>query len=255
MTNLIPFPLQTLPDQLPAGFDHQIDRVNALIMEAFGLATREEILVAARTMGLAADDGSVISDGETDNARVIEWTAFHIRRHGKSLIQTLLERMPITADTTDRAILSALATSAWGIYRMEAIRPRVGAIVVDIWRQNRQVIFSRTFQDALKVGDAVMVRRVAVGDLATMTALVSKMHEPFLEGLRQVPGFTRDDNPAQDPQRQDLLAGMVFSARQATGRVTGPTAPAALGLGGGGSQRNQPCPCGSGKKSKHCCAR
>ena len=183
MADIIQFPLATLPGRLPTDFDHQLDRVNALVMEAFGLATRDELLVAARNMGLAADDGKIVLDGEIDNARVIEWTAFHIRRHGKSLAQILLERMPITADTRDRAILSALATSAWSIYRIEAIRPWVGAVVVDIWRQTRQVIYSRTFQNGLEVGDAIMVRRVAVGDLATMTALVSAVHEPFLEGL------------------------------------------------------------------------
>ncbi len=149
MTDLIQCPLPALPDRLPTGFDHQIDRVNALTMEAFGLATRDEILGAARTMGLVAGDSTIISNDETDNARVVEWTAFHTRRHGKSLVQVLLERMTSATDERDRAILSALATSAWNMYRIEAIRSQVGAVVVDLWRQTRQVIFSRTFQNGL----------------------------------------------------------------------------------------------------------
>ncbi|MBA3709865.1 MAG: SEC-C domain-containing protein [Planctomycetes bacterium] len=255
MTNLIQFPLPTLPDRLPAGFDHQIDRVNALTMAAFRLATRDEIMAAARAMGLAAGDGTIISKSETDNARVIEWTAFRVRRDGKTLIQVLLERMPDGMDIVDRAILSALATAVWSIYRIEEIRPRVGAVVVDLWRPIRQVIYSRTFQDGLQAGDAVMARRVAIGDLATMTALVSKIHEPFLDGLRKVPGFASDADIAQDQMRQELLADMVFAARPTDRQVAGAAGNAVIGLGGGNRQRNRPCPCGSGKKSKHCCAR
>ena len=255
MTNLIPFPVQILPSQLPEGFDHQVVRIRDLIMDAFELATRDEILAVAKIMGLATADGTIISDDEIDNARIIEFTAFHVRHDEKILVQILLDQMPIAADPLDRAILSALATSAWSIYRIQAIQPQVAAVVVDHWEKTRQVIYSRTFQDGMKVGDAFMARRVAVGDLATMTALVSRIPEPFLEGLQKLPGFSPEDRPALDQPRQALLAEVVFGPRRPTGQSMNEAPTAASGAGGGNRQRNQPCPCRSGKKFKHCCAR
>lgn len=255
MTNLISSSVQTLPSKLPEGFDHQVDRIRDLTMDAFNLATNDEVIAVAKILGLATADGTIIADNEIDQSRIIECTAFHVPRHGKSLVQILLGHMPITADPLDRAILTALATSAWSIYRIQAIQPQVAAVLEDHWEKTSQVTYSRTFNDGLKVGGAIMARRVAVGDLATMTALISRINEPFLEGLQKLPGFSPEDRPALDQPRQALLAEVVFGPRKSTGRSMGEAPTAASSAGGGNRQRNQPCPCGSGKKFKHCCAR
>ena len=255
MTNLNSFSEPTLPSSLPAGFDHQVDRIRDLVMEAFRLASGDEVLAVAKILGMAGADGTIFANGEFDNARMIEWTAFHVRRQGQSLIQILLQQMPTTADKRDRAILSVLATSSWDIYRIEAIQPQVGAVVVNHWGKTRQVIYSRSFQNQMKVGDALMARRIVVGDLATMTALISRISEPSLDCLKNIKEFGPDDNPMQDPQRQEQLAVKMFSVRSAMGHGANTGTPAPSGAGGGNRQRNQPCPCGSGKKFKHCCGR
>lgn len=254
MTDLNSFSEPTLPSSLPTGFDHQVDRIRDLVMEAFGLASRDEILSVAKILGMAAAGGTIFANGEADNARMIEWSAFHVRRHDQSLIQILLQQMPSTANKRDRAILCALATSTWDIYRVEAIQPNVGAVVVDYWGKTRQVIYSRSFQNQVKVGEALMGRRIVVGDLATMTAVISRIPEPILDRLKNISGFGLDDNPMQDPQRQEQLAVKIFGARSATGHRTNEGTPAPSATGGGNRQRNQPCPCGSGKKFKHCCS-
>ncbi len=255
MTKIIPFPAPGLPQRLPAGFDHQLDRVNALVMEAFGLATREEILSAARIMGLMAPNGTIISNDETDNARIVEWSAFHTRRQGKALIQVLLERLPTTANPEDRTILTVLATSALGIYRIEAIQPQVGAIVTDVWNKTRQVIYSRTFQNGLEIGNLLMARWVVVGDLATMTALVSRVPDEFLEGMRKLPEFVKAASIADDPDLQDQLAEVVFAVRGSHRQIPDRADSFRMGSGRANRQRNQPCPCGSGRKFKVCCGR
>ena len=101
-----------LPDCLPAGFDHQIDRSRVLSLDAFKLATRQEMLSAGSTMDITTSIGAFVIASEHDQNRLVEWTVFHVRREGKSLIQILLDRLPANADATDRAILMVMAGSS-----------------------------------------------------------------------------------------------------------------------------------------------
>ena len=71
MTNLISFPVQTLPSQLPDGFDHQVDRIRDLTMDAFELATRDEILAVAKIMGLAIRCDQLVRSGAVPDATAL----------------------------------------------------------------------------------------------------------------------------------------------------------------------------------------
>lgn len=253
--------MTSLPGALPPGFDRQLDRVNALVMDAFRLANREEILSAGRAMGLANSDGTIISTCDGDNARVIEWTAFHIRRNGKALIQILGKKNADSADSIDRDIFAALVNSAWGIYRVEDTRFRVGAVVTDLWRQQRRVVHSRAIQDSLQPGDSFMARLIATGSTTTVTALVSPVSAQLLEGLRTLQAQGRlpsDALIAQDLTRQEMLAEMIFAVRPSDRPTSQPALEVRLPgdvQSGGNRQRNQPCHCGSGRKFKVCCGR
>ena len=85
-------------------------------MEAFRLATPLEKKAAGMAMGIISDTGVFVFNSESDQNKLIEWTIYHIRRQGKSLVEILLEQMPANTDATKLAILTAMANSSWGIY-------------------------------------------------------------------------------------------------------------------------------------------
>ena len=252
----------TLPDRLPSGFDHQLNRACALTMDAFKLSTREEMLSAGSTMGITTSDGTFVITSEHDQDRLVEWTVFHIRRGGKPLIQILLDRMPANADTTDRAILTAMASSSWGLYRIDDSRSGIGVVVTDLWRGTVHRISSRVLHQSARLGDHLVARLFTVEEITTMAVLISKLPNEFIAGLRKVQaqGFLSDVLLAQGGDAQDTFAATVFATRPTQQPEPLTAAGPRLGQGGmpgrnSGRNRNQPCPCGSGRKFKTCCGR
>ncbi len=244
----------TIPDIMPAGFDHQLDRTRILSMDAFKLATPQELTATGMAMGICASDGKIVISTEHDQNRLIEWTIFHVRREGKPLIKILLEGMPPNTDATERAILTAMADSAWGLYRIESLRSGVGAVMTDLWRGTTHLVYSRLIHQSTRPGDSIMARLFVAGEITTMAVLISMMPTGFMDGLREVQaqGFLSDAKLANDGDTQETFAATVFATRST------PSTTAHLQPGQGrmsGRNRNQPCPCGSGRKFKVCCGR
>lgn len=244
----------SIPDIMPSGFDHQLDRTRILSMDAFKLATPQEFTAAGMAMGISTSDGKIVIDNEHDQNRLIEWTVFHIRREGKPLIKILLDGMPPNTDATERAILTAMADSAWGLYRIESQRSGVGAVVTDLWRQTTHLVYSRLLHESARPGDCLVARLFVVEKITTMAVLIAMMSKGFMDGLReaQAQGFLSDAKLANDGDTQETFAATVFATRS-TPSTTAHPQPGQGRMSG--RNRNQPCPCGSGRKSKVCCGR
>lgn len=161
-------------------------------------------------MGLLTKDCVIISNGEADNGRMIEWAIFELRRNGKSLIQHLWEESASTKDAFAQRVLTALKDSTMSIYQVKVVQDQVGALVLNLVTQQQHFIYSRVFQSAMPT-DTIFLAR-CVDDLTTLTSVASRISTTVLDHLRKFPAFTTLSDFAQDSEMVTQLARKLFSA-------------------------------------------
>jgi hypothetical protein len=230
--------------------------------------SRSELDEGGRKLGILKRNVLVL-DTEDEIAVLMDYCLHDVRRHGVNAIERYLATAPAAAGSDEEVLLQALRRSRYSLFAVRSSEPGVGVHVRDLLRDEPlflvDVGLSRTAAIGLVLAARVMAPE-GIG-MTTGAALPAGVLSPpqraaFVEGLAT--SFDGADVRHLSPAKASELAATIIRAclRRGAAERIAYVEPGQEGRRVGGSQalaparragRNDPCPCGSGRKHKRCC--
>jgi hypothetical protein len=239
-------------------------RLNSTLVKSLD---REAIYEAGRNLGILKGN-TLHFDSEDTTSVLMDYAIRHIRRGGVNAIHRYLQHSPPPSDSVEMQWLQAAAQAWYSIFQVEKVYPNFGLEVHDTLRDQTVLLIDIGFsQTALR--HFILASHVYQMDRFWMTTgaalpMTADTLEALAPELQKRFGGTPQDYRSLSSDRMTELATFVvrtclragMSERVAyTGpnfrRDSGSTPSQHTGKTG----RNDPCPCGSGRKFKNCCLR
>jgi hypothetical protein len=221
----------------------------------FDSATDGEIGATAKRLELFINRNIILGNNQETDC-LVDWMVFQHRRQGRTLAQIAHESRGPSEPADVRAVLAGMAEATLGLFRVLDTDPGVGLQVANTWTDQRCFMFEREVSRQANQGDQLLLRLLTVGDITFSGALVLSMPAPLLNAMRQEQAAGKLDSidaiSVAGP-RQDNFFGSIIAALMSVRRPAPAPMPAREHDKKVG--RNEPCPCGSGKKYKKCCGR
>ncbi len=234
----------------------------------FKYIPRDVMEEAGKNLGILRGKTFVL--GSEDESPILADHSIHdIYRNGQNSVDRCLEKSPYPADSDEQRILEGLKEALFSVFIIRDIERGVGVVVEDILHGGRHLIVDISMSQSGVLG-LVFVGRIFTVDGITMTT-GAFLPLGLAEGWK---GQALLDQVKEQWQKEVSLASpketvgkhhatLLRTALQMGAgdhvRFTGPEGESSPGprqprqLRGGRVGRNDPCPCGSGKKYKHCC--
>lgn len=201
-------------------------------------------------------------DTEDEIAVVMDYCLHDVRRHGLNAVERYLNESPPAAGSDEWVLLRALRQARYSVFVVESAEPGVGVHVRDLLRD--ETLFLVDVGLGTTAAGMVLAGRVMAPEGIGMTTgaalpvgvLSAAERDRFAGRLKA--GFPGLDFGNPSPEEAGEVAAAIIRTclrRGAAerieyvepGRVPEVLPPARR------TGRNAPCPCGSGKKFKHCC--
>jgi hypothetical protein len=214
--------------------------------------------------------GTLVFDSEQELAVLMDYAIFDFRKGGRNAVQRYLAASSLAPGSDERTLLEAMTEARYGLFQVVEVRRGLGVAVRDILRGDTGFLVDIGFGDSTREGFVLATRVIPQpGFFITSGAPLPASGGAMVQiraGLVQKydPGAT--DFAHLTPEQETDLTTLVvrtllasgLSSRiayqgTAQGTAGGPATtgvPKARKVG-----RNEPCPCGSGKKYKACCGR
>jgi len=214
--------------------------------------------------------GNVLTlDTEDEIAPLMDYCLHDVRRQGLNAIERYLAESPPPPGSDEMVLLEALRQARFTLLIVEAVERGVGVQVRDLLRDELYFLVDIGFSHSAPVGMVSATRVMAPEGIAMTTGaalpvgvLSAADRVQYLEDMKTV--LKSADLRQLSPQDSSALAATVMRAslqrgaaekiryvapRSKSGSLRRSRAIRPTGLVG----RNDRCPCGSGKKFKHCC--
>ena len=214
-------------------------------------------------------NNTLILDSEDEIVVLMDYCLYDVRRQGANAVERYLRHSPPPPDSDEMILLQAMRQARYSLLAVEAVEAGVGVHLRDLLRDERLFLMDIGFSQTGSPGVILAGRVIAPEGIAMTTGaalpvgvIPAAKQAPFVQGM--VRRFKGADFRNLSPEQASELAAIVIrtclqsgaaeqiayaepGARISRGRVrAGP--PPARQVG-----RNEPCPCGSGRKFKHCC--
>lgn len=211
----------------------------------------------------------VLLETEGEIAVLVDMAIFDIRRDGQTAVQRFLREKPPAEGSDERLILEAMQSARYSIYLLERAQPGVGVLFRDMLRDTHEFVWDIGFSRTARRGAMMAARLISPGEITMTTGAALPVSPEVARGL--LPKLAPYIDPAtglvdfSDPLKASeiaitIIADCVHAGASASiryGKATKATHEAAAPapqLARNKTGRNEPCPCGSGKKYKKCCA-
>jgi hypothetical protein len=212
----------------------------------------------------------LVLDSEDEMAVLADYCIHDVRRQGANAIDRYLAKSPPPPESDEMVLLQALRHAYFSLFAVESTEPGVGAHVRDLLRDEPLFVvdvgFSRTASRGMVLATRVMAPEgiwMTTGAALPVGVLPAAAQAGFRQDMAEdFPGM--DFRRLSPQQASELSARIIRSClRQGAAEHIQYVEPTKLPGGRGPVsaaapaarpvRRNQPCPCGSGKKFKHCC--
>ncbi|MCI0461510.1 MAG: SEC-C domain-containing protein, partial [Gemmataceae bacterium] len=218
---------------------------------------------------LAVVQHVLVLDSEDQIAVLMDYCIYEVRRRGRTAFEQYLADSPPAPDSDEMVLLKAMQQAHHSLFLVEAAERGVGVTVRDLLRGDTHFIMDVGFSQTAQPG-LVLAFRITSPENFSMTTgaalpvgmLPQNDREAWLHPLLK--RLKRADFSNVTPQEATEVtttlirtclergaAEHVAYAEPGKGKSPGRApraAPPTPRMG-----RNGPCPCGSGKKFKHCC--
>jgi hypothetical protein len=238
-------------------------RLNNLLV---GKIPKQNLQDCARELGLF-HQGTLVFDSEQEMHVLMDYCLYRPDRDGRNMVARYLETLQPPAGSDEMVALKAMTAAYYSIFQITEVERGVGVVVEDLLRDETGFIVDVGFGNTAKLQLGVATRIVPFDGYLTTGGAALPLDRSAIERIltemvkkRTAPAnldFTRI-SPEQEAElaaiiiRASLSAGM--SSHVAYGepgsRPRATTTPSRRRKIG----RNEPCPCGSGRKYKMCCA-
>ena len=210
--------------------------------------------------------GILVFDDE-DQAAVLFDQAIHgYFANGRNAVDDYLADHPPQPDSDQQAMLAAIQQSFYSLFRVEKIVPQVGVHVEDILRECRHFMADVGFSQSAVKGLVLATRVLPFENFIMTGGAALPVDAGTLVNIVRLPALNRlwQDIEAMPKQKlADVTAEIIRlclkgNSSQAISYGRGAEAAQEDGIPEAGQPRvgrNDPCPCGSGRKYKKCCGR
>ena len=233
-----------------------------------GTLSKSDLQEGGKRLGILRR-GVLVFDTEDVTSVLMDYCLHDVRRQGRNAIERFLAESPPPADSEAMIYLQAKRTSWYSVIVVESVERGVGVNVRDLLRDESLLIVDLGFSQTAKPG-VVLASRLMTADGIPMTTGAAlpvgvpstAQRNELVEAIKR--SFPGVDFRQMTPDQTSKLAAMLIrhcleqgSAEQieyldAGSRVSGHrTTNKQRPMNSIG--RNDPCPCGSGKKYKKCC--
>jgi hypothetical protein len=248
------------------------EQLNTKLVKSLG---KHDIDEAGRRLGLLRN-GVLYIDTEDVATVLMDYAIHHVRRNGQNAIDRYLAQTP-PADPEQLAWLKAIGAVRHRILQVKEVYRGFGMRVCDVFRDETELLIDVNFSHSVERHEMLASHIyffdgywVTTGASLPFTPdvfreLISEFErrfDPLAEDFRQL-SPERETELATLAIRKCLSAGMADYVRYDLPTANpGPdfnrprdSASLILAPQRQRTGRNDPCPCGSGRKFKHCCLR
>jgi hypothetical protein len=216
-------------------------------------------------LGFFRRDTLVFADMD-EAAVLMDYCIYDYRQHDANAVARYIADSRLDPSSDEYAVLKAMSESFYTLVQVEDVLPGVGVRVNDLMNDRQYLLTDIEFSTTATKGIILATRILPFnGFVMTSGAALPVGRDALLEIL----DFASEHFPDQDDEHSvvDAQQGADFAAAairislasDSSGRVEYrdiEDRPATIPLRGGTRiGRNEPCPCGSGRKYKRCCGR
>jgi hypothetical protein len=248
------------------------EQLNGKLVESLG---KRDIDEAGRRLGLLRN-GVLCFDTEDTITVLMDFAIRHVRRNGRSAVERCLAQTP-PADPEQLAWLKAVSAVHYRILQVEEVYRGFGIRVCDVFRDESELMIDVNFSHSVEP-HVVFASHIYSFDGYWVTTgaslpVMADVLEELISQFERRFGRRPEDYRTLSPERQTELATLAIRTCLSAGmsqrvRYDLPTdnpgphfdrlpdpSPLILAPPRQRTGRNDPCPCGSGRKFKHCCLR
>ena len=223
--------------------------------------SKDTLHEGGRKLGILKGN-TLVFDTEDEPAVLMDYCIYDVRRKGRNTIEQYLIDCPPDPESGETTCLQAMQHAIYSLFVVESVERGLGVTVRDLLSQEVLLVVDMGFGSSAQPG-LVLASRLLPYDGFSITGgaalpvgvLSAEQRGTLLTAMSAA--MTPDDNGYFDPApliRACLSGGCSSHVeyQELSGRSNSPQRitndPLAASVG-----RNSPCPCGSGRKSKHCC--
>jgi hypothetical protein len=240
-------------------------RLNNLLVQTIPKKTLEE---CGHKLGFSRK-GILFFETEDEASILMDYCIYHPGPDGRNLVAKYLEKSPPAAGSEEMLALETMTHAYYSLFQVVEVERGVGVTVRDLLRNETGFIVDVGFGNTAQRHGMLATRIIPMDDFlmtggAALPADASAASR-IIKELKQANFHldTFDFKQITPRQEADLAALIIRACRSAgmTSRIVyaepgGTARPVTRGLEGQRRiGRNDPCPCGSGKKFKACCGR
>lgn len=241
---------------------HRIRKVGRNLADRFtNMLSKEDLHAGGKRLGIFRG-GNLVFESDSDTAVFIDYCIYDVKHKGKNVIERFMSESPPAPDSEEMACLQAMRKAFYSLFAVETVIPDFGVIVTDMLSKNVLLIIDLGLSSSAHRGLIFLSRLILQDDFAMTTGaalpvsnIPADQLDDFKKNFANVPAYRNEDtiDPAQ-MIRSSLKAGSSSHvsyqepSRRPVHHQSLPTDTRHGSIG-----RNAPCPCGSGRKFKHCC--
>ena len=208
--------------------------------------------------------GVLVFNTEDESSVLMDYCIYDVRRNGRNAVEQYLIDSPPDPDSDEMVCLRAMQHAVYSLFVVESVERGLGVTVLDSLSDETILIVDMGFGSSAHPG-LVFASRLLFHDGFSMTggaalplAVLPKNEQKTLT-KKLSEAVTPDEDGYFDPA--PLIHACLSKGCSSHVQYEDPTGgtigrqPALSSRRSAKVGRNAPCPCGSGKKFKHCCIR
>lgn len=221
-----------------------------------------------RKLGLLVD-GTLVFDSEDEASVLMDYCLYDGWSGQHNAVTRFRAKQPYAAGTDQALLLDAMSRARYSLFQVERVADGVGVNCRDILRGDGGTIVDEGLGNTAVPGVVVAGRLVVLPELSMTTGAALAVDADTLEDIQSMledgaHGVGHGDFNNLAHHEASALTAMIIRRLLARGTPTRGTTPGP-GRRAESSRnpqstarrpsRNEPCPCGSGRKYKRCCGR
>lgn len=262
-------------------FRHLGERISNDLLE-YTPKGQDVLPAVARKLGLAIHERTIIFDSEAQMGVLADCMIYDCYEGGLNAVDRYMAAHPPAPGSDEQLLLDAQKNALFRILSVLNVLPGIGVQTYDVLNDENVLLLDHGLSLGAVPGLPLATRTVDLGSFHMTTgAPMPVLSAETLEAIRRMlieehaedPDSFRALSPparadvtariirlcfeagaAQDIEMESLEEQDAMALQEAEGMPYLASRPAPL-LASGRIGRNEPCPCGSGKKYKKCCGR
>ena len=236
--------------------------------ELMGMVPKDTFTECGQKLGFLVD-GTLVFETEDEMSVLMDYCLYDAWSGQHNAVTRFLAKQPYAAGTDQALLLDAMSRARYSLFQVESVAEGLGVNCRDILRGDGGTIVDEGLGNTAIPGVIVAGRLVVLPEWSMTTGATLAIDADTLEDIKNVladgiQGIGQADFNDLTHQEAAVLSSTIIRRALARGIPSRGTTqePGRSGESRRHRQsaakrpsRNEPCPCGSGKKYKRCCGR